>query len=109
VDRELVAAKFMLIKDNVKQLRKLAALPKEAFLADPIRRAAAERMLHISIEAAVDICSHVISVEKLRKPEHYADIPSILKEAHVLGEDVATSLVDMIKFRNILVHLYAVG
>ena len=63
--------------------------------------------MHVSIEAAVDICSHIISVEKLRKPERYADVPSILKEARVLGQDVANSLVDMIRFRNILVHLYA--
>lgn len=107
VDRELVQAKFALIKENVEQLQKLAKLTRRMFCADAVRRAAAERLIHVCIEATIDVCSHIISARRLRKPEHYTEMPTILKEAGVVSEDMASSLIDMIRFRNILVHLYA--
>jgi len=106
IDQELIVGKLSLMRENVEHLRKLAGLQKERFMQDPILRAAAERLLHISIETVIDIGNHIISAKRLRKPERYTDIPLILKEARILNPETADKILNMVKFRHILVHLY---
>ena len=55
------------------RLKQVSALPKEDFLADIYKIAATKYFLIISIEAAIDMCNHVISRNRLRAPEDYAD------------------------------------
>ena len=54
----------------------------------------------------MDICNHLISINKLRAPEDYADSFKILAEIGVISEDFVKKLVEMARFRNRLVHIY---
>lgn len=91
---------------SLDSLGKISALPKEAFLADPYKIAAAKYFLVISIEAAIDMCNHVISRNKLRVPEDYADTFNVMAEVGVFEEDFVDRLSKMARFRNRLVHIY---
>ncbi len=88
------------------RLREISALPKEAFLADLYKIAAAKYFLVISIEAAIDVCNHVISRNKLRAPEDYADTFKVMSEAGAFEKEFMEELSKMARFRNRLVHIY---
>ena len=87
-------------------LRELAALSQSDFLADPHKIASAKYNFIVAIEAAVDIGSHLISKNRWRTPESYADTFRVLGEEGVFEEPFVHDLVRMARFRNRLVHLY---
>lgn len=87
-------------------LRDLAALSQDAFLADPHKIASAKYNFIVAIEAAVDIGSHLISKNRWRTPESYADTFRVLGEKGVFEAPFVHELVRMARFRNRLVHLY---
>lgn len=60
------------------------------------------------IEACADIGNHIIAAEGYRRAEDYKDIFTVLGENRMVGRRLQTRLEEMAKFRNILVHRYAV-
>ena len=50
----------------ITRLRELAEMSKHDFLLDPHRIASAKYFLIVSIEAAIDMCNHMISKNRLR-------------------------------------------
>lgn len=88
------------------RLRALSDLSKDRFLADPYLVAGAKYFLIVAIEAAVDMCNHIISKNKLRVAEDYADTFRVMGEAGFFEKDLTERLVEMAKFRNRLVHIY---
>ena len=51
------------------------------------------------------MCNHVISKNKLRVPENYADTFKVMGEAGVFSKELVAKLAEMAKFRNRLVHI----
>lgn len=88
------------------RLRELATLPQDVFLADPHKIASAKYNFIVAIEAAVDISSHLISKNRWRTPEDYADTFRVLGDEGVFETPFVGELVRMVRFRNRLVHLY---
>ena len=66
----------------------------------------AKYYLQVSIECCLDVANHVISAERFRPPEDYADAFAILEENGIFGRELGQKLMQMAKFRNRLVHLY---
>lgn len=63
--------------------------------------------LIVAIEAAIDICNHLISKNGYRVPDGYSDVFRVLAEQKILrSELVDERLVAMARFRNRLVHQY---
>lgn len=60
----------------------------------------------MAAEAALDICNHLAARKGGRSPADYADCITILAEIGILDEALMQRLVRMVKFRNLLVHLY---
>lgn len=54
----------------------------------------------------MDIGNHLIADRGYRKPTTYGEIPKILAEEGVIGQDLADRMTGMAAFRNILVHDY---
>ncbi len=94
------------LKQAKAQLERLAALNQEEFLADPDKIASAKYNFVIAIEAAVDLCQHLIAKNNLRVAEDYAETFRILAEAGVFSNNLLPELINMAKFRNRLVHIY---
>lgn len=90
----------------VESMKAVARCPKEAFLRDPYRIAAVKYFLIVSIEAAIDMCNHVISLNKLRVPDDYADTFRVIGETAGFDKGFLQTLTRMARFRNRLVHIY---
>jgi len=92
--------------ESLVRLKELALIPFEQFTADPHKIASAKYHFIIAIEAAIDICNHLIAKNALRVPEDYSDTFRVMGENNLLPADFIPTLVDMAKFRNRLVHRY---
>ena len=88
------------------RLREISELHEKDFLSDPHKIASAKYYLIVSIEAAIDMCNHVISRNRLRTPEDYADTFKVMGEVGAFPKEFIEKLIEMAKFRNRLVHIY---
>lgn len=59
-----------------------------------------------AIQAAVDMATHVVRVQKLGIPQNSADAFSLLDENRLIDHNLSVQLQKMIGFRNIAVHDY---
>ena len=94
------------IEENVQELKEIAKLSFQEFQENRLALPAVERMLQISIEACLNIGSHIVSAIGTRRANNYSDIIKILAEEKVLTPDFAKKIARMAGFRNILVHVY---
>lgn len=106
IDREVVVARIARIREELRRLDRLRAMPLPEFLGSPLHQHATERELQIVIEACLDIGHHVIAREGLRRPGDYQEVFTILGEAGVLPADLVPRLRAMAGLRNVLTHMY---
>ncbi len=90
----------------ISRLEALGKTDKEKFLNDPDKIDSAKYNFIIAIEAAIDICNHIISQNGFRPPQDYADTFKVLTEQGIFENEFLTPLRNMVKFRNRLVHIY---
>jgi uncharacterized protein YutE (UPF0331/DUF86 family) len=95
-----------LLAEYIGDLRELQSVNLEEYQANKLIRKAVERTLHTAIEACLDIGHHVITRERLRSPADNKDVFVVLGEEQIIPRDLAARLVDMARFRNLLVHEY---
>ncbi|MCG7854742.1 MAG: DUF86 domain-containing protein [Methanoregulaceae archaeon] len=88
------------------RLDELARLDQDAFIAQPHLVASAKYHLIVAIEAAIDLANHIISMNRWRSPEDYADTFRVLQEQGLLNPEFVKSLQEMARFRNRLIHIY---
>jgi len=105
-DQEVIQGKIDLIEGHLDLLKELIARDFEAFKNERRDVLAAKHALQESIEACLDVGNHIISRKGFSRPEDYKGIFTVLKEEQILKEDLADNLVEMAKFRNLLVHMY---
>ncbi len=77
------------------------------YVEDVRLKKAVERSLQVAIEACLDIGRRLIALEGFRYPEDNKDVFRVLYEEGVVSESLLPSLVDMARFRNLIVHDYA--
>ncbi|MCL5966144.1 MAG: DUF86 domain-containing protein [Deltaproteobacteria bacterium] len=88
------------------RIEELGRLGDAEFLGDPHKVASAKYHLIVAIEGAVDLCNHVIARNGLRAPEDYADTFRVLGERNLFAPEFVDALIQMVRFRNRLVHIY---
>jgi len=93
-------------KKALTRLKSLSSCPKEVFTNDPDKIGSAKYHFIVAIEAAIDLCNHIIAKNNFRTPEDYSDTFRVMGEANILAGEFVTSLIRMGKFRNRLVHIY---
>ena len=94
------------IYNAMDRLHSLSELEKKVFLKDPYKIASAKYFLIVAIEGTIDMCNHIISMNKLRAPEDYADSFKVLGDFGMFTNDFVKKLGEMARFRNRLVHIY---
>ena len=87
------------------QLERLRALD-ERQRADPLYELAAERAIHVAIEAILDVGHHVLAGRGLPVPATYRDVVPALAASGVISAELGVRLDGMAGMRNILVHDY---
>lgn len=94
------------LRNAVRELRAIGQTPKEVWLLDARSINSAKYLFIVAAEAALDICNHLAARKGGRSPADYADCIVVLAEMGILDEALMQRLVRMVKFRNLLVHLY---
>ena len=105
-DRERVSRLMEEAQKALSTLNELGALGEEEFLRNKHYVSSAKYNLLIAIDACIDIAYHLISKNKLKIPQDYADPFRVLKENGIIGEWLVRRLALMARFRNRLVHIY---
>ncbi|TDO91310.1 uncharacterized protein YutE (UPF0331/DUF86 family) [Halanaerobium saccharolyticum] len=107
VKREIILERSQKCNEYLEQLDKIVKdVDFEEFNNNPLLYGSAERFLHLSIEALIDIGNHIISDDNLGRVDVYRDIAIILAENGYLDEKEKNLFTRIIAFRNILVHDY---
>lgn len=97
---------FTEMDESLRKLRSLSKLPEDEFLGHYEKIDTAKYNFIVAIEAIIDICNRIISKRKLGYPQDYSDVIKLMSQEGVLEGDLVGRLVEMVKFRNMLVHLY---
>jgi uncharacterized protein YutE (UPF0331/DUF86 family) len=106
VDREELTKYIQDLEGYLEHLAELQRYSKPEFLADWRIHDLADRQLHLALETSLTIGEAVISGCGFRRPNTYADIPKILCQNKVIGQQLSDQLVNLARFRNVLVHDY---
>jgi len=106
INRQIVRDRAREIREAAQKVQQYAALPDEAFFADERNLYTVEHLLLIAIEAAAALCNHVLAKTARRAPTSYVECFEGLQAVHKLNEGLAAKLVQMARFRNLLVHRY---
>lgn len=101
-DPDIIQGKLEIVRNRLRFLEN-----EEHDLTVLRDRQAVKHTLQEAIEACLDVANHVISAEGLGRPDDYADYFPRLAQHDILPKALASSLSEMAKFRNVLVHLYA--
>ncbi|MFH1776949.1 MAG: DUF86 domain-containing protein [Candidatus Omnitrophota bacterium] len=62
--------------------------------------------LQVAIQSCIDIAMHFIAELSLKRPETNSEIFFILSQEKIVLKDLAERMTAMVKFRNLLVHIY---
>jgi uncharacterized protein YutE (UPF0331/DUF86 family) len=106
VDKTRLAKYIQDLEGYLKHLAELQKHPVEEFLSDWRIYDLADRQLHLVLETFLAIGEMIISEFGFAKPDTYADIPRILFENKVIPNQLKDRLIDLARFRNVLVHDY---
>jgi len=105
LDREKLFLQMERLEERILKLKeireKLQENPEDSLLVP-----AAERLLQTAIEACINIGNHVISGLGLKIADTYREVFSNLYDAEILSNETSQKLLDLVSFRNRLVHMY---
>lgn len=104
----VISKKLSLLDEYLQFLEEMKSVSLEDFLKDKRNYGSVERFLQLSIEILIDIGNCIISKNKLGTTDWYQDIAILFYENHYIDSEVKDTWIQMIKFRNLLVHEYAV-
>jgi uncharacterized protein YutE (UPF0331/DUF86 family) len=103
-DPDLLAKKLALIETCVRELRTLAR-PGE-IRTDVREQRFILYTLQVAIQAALDSAAHIVADERLGEPRTNRELFELLARNGWLSRELASPLLDMAGFRNVLVHGY---
>jgi uncharacterized protein YutE (UPF0331/DUF86 family) len=94
------------IQDNLELLREMSSIDEATFVGDRVKFYAAVHALQISIEAVLDIFTHIIARLHLGVPTSDLETLQVAKEKKLESEEHFQRFWSMNKFRNKVVHGY---
>jgi len=107
IDKNLVQGKIDIIEKNLDFLGEYKGYNVKKFLNSYKDVQAVKYSLFETIEACIDIASHIISIKNFERAENYAEMFEILEKNNIIESKLSIKLSNMARFRNILVHSYA--
>ncbi len=67
---------------------------------------AKENLIRKTVEGVIDIASRLIALEGLERPDAYSKYFKVLEKKGIIQEELAESLAEMARFRNMITHQY---
>ncbi len=105
LNSEVLRTRIAYIEDSLRSLERFKGMPFEEFHANPDHFRIAFYDLHRSLEAMIDIGTHILSRISGARPTAYEDIPRLLEKYRIIPS-AQQSLVKMAGYRNRMVHFY---
>lgn len=105
-DREKIEQKLFFMKNNFIKLKKLREIDKKNFIEDFRNVDSAKYLLQVTIEAMLDIGSHLIARNGWGRPEDNKAHFQILADNNIIDKSCINNYFNMAKFRNRIVHMY---
>jgi len=87
------------MREAVDRLKVLKECDQPVFIKDPDKIGSAKYHFIVAIEAAIDMCNHLISRNGYRAPDDYADTFAVLGEQGAFEKAFMESLKEMARFR----------
>jgi uncharacterized protein YutE (UPF0331/DUF86 family) len=106
VDKERIVSLIGEIEKSLAILNDFSSQQKKEFVTDLKALGSVKYYLMVAIEGCIDIANHIIAKEHFGVPKTYSDCFRILQERKIISKQLANKLMNMAKFRNLLVHLY---
>ena len=105
VNNDVILNKIATIEKCIKRVKEVyEGNPKN--LKDFTKQDSIILNIQRACEASIDLAMHVVSEKKLGLPKTSRDSFKLLLEAKLIEPTLATSLMNMVGFRNIAVHDY---
>ena len=106
IDRDTIQRRLRLMRDSLDRLETLRAITATRLDAEPLTRAAAERLLQVIVDLAVDVNGHLVTAIRGSAPEtgHASFID--LAACGVITPEFSARLAPSAGLRNVLVHQY---
>jgi len=105
--QDVIQGRLKLLSEYVKDLRELQDVDLTTYTENKLIHRTVERTLHLAVEACLDIGQHIIVQEGFRTPEDNKDVFTVLGEEDILPRELLPDLINMARFRNLIVHNYA--
>lgn len=106
-DVDVVQARIAIIEENLSRLAQIPQDDFDGFVADFRNVEATKHLLQTAIEAMIDICAHFVARLRIRAPENGVQLVKSLGRANLLPPEHVPIYSKMIRFRNLVVHLYS--
>ena len=103
----VIRARLALLNEYVSDLRELQAVDFTTYVENKLIRRSVERLLHLAVEASLDIGQHIIAQEGFRRPADNQDVITVLAEEAIVPPDLLSRSNAMAKFKNLIGHDYA--
>ena len=106
---EVILERLLLLRDEVAYLKheRDALHMFREYQGNKRLRKAVERSLQVAVEACLDIGRRLIALEGFHYPENNQDVFRVLAQEEVVSADLLPTLLEMTRFRNLIVHDYA--
>ncbi len=106
---DVVTSRLRLLAEYVDELLdyRTQASSFRVYQDNKMLRRTVERALQVAVEACLDIGRRIIALEGFRYPENNQDVFRGLAEEGVVSADLLPTLLEMARFRNLIVHDYA--
>lgn len=106
---EIVNERLRLLAEYVNDLRsyRAQATSLEMYQDNKMLRQAVERSLQVAVEICLDIGRRLIALDGFRYPVDNQDVFRVLYEEKVVSAQLLPALLEMARFRNLIVHNYA--
>lgn len=108
MDKERILSKLDELDSYLHDLREISPKSYRMYKASIEKKRACERLLHISVECVLDICSILASELKLGLPSTQEDLFRRLESSRAISKQMMRTLKKMRSFRNIIVHRYGI-
>jgi uncharacterized protein YutE (UPF0331/DUF86 family) len=106
INRDVVIKRFERLDTLLKELNKIKNGTKEKFIQNFTEQLSAQRALVLCINICIDVGAHILSQNRNGKPETYSQIFEELEKLDIIDKELKENLIDMVRFRNVLGHLY---
>ena len=107
INKDVLRARVSYVEDSRRSLERFRGISYEEFHSNPDHFRIAFYDLHRSLEAIMDIGSHILSRIPGARPSSYKDIPRLLEKHKIIPSNFANGqLAKMAGYRNRMVHFY---